>query len=173
MSKLTDKAAYIKGLAEGMKLEEGSDESKLLLQLIDAVSEIAASVEELEEAHDELSDFVDSIDEDLEELEDTLGELDDEEDFEDDFEDDEEAFEDDDFEECEGNCGECGECEGCEGGEIYVECVCPECHALFYALEEDVDTKAKFICPRCGKKVEALMDYEDDIPVAKKAEDDE
>ncbi len=153
MSKLTDKAAYIKGLAEGMKLEDGSNEQKLLLNLIDVVGDMASDLEELEEAHDDLSDFVDSIDEDLEQLEDILG--------------DEDADDDED-----DDGGEFGEIEGAEGGNIYVECVCPKCHALFYAPEGDVDAKAKFVCPRCGEKVEPLMDYEEDIPVAEKAEEE-
>ena len=169
MSKLTDKAAYIKGLAEGMKLEEGSDEQKLLMHLIDVVGDMASDLEELEEAHDDLSDFVDSIDEDLEELEDVLGD----EDFDDeDYDDDEDAEDEDDedFDEDEEE-GEFGEADGA-GNNIYVECVCPSCHALFYAPEDDVDAKAKFVCPRCGKTVEPLMDYEEDIPVAEKAQEE-
>ena len=168
MSKLTDKAAYIKGLAEGMKLEDGSNEQKLLLNLIDVVGDMASDLEELEEAHDDLSDFVDSIDEDLEQLEDILGD----EDADDDEEFDEDDEDEDDFDDEDDDGGEFGEIEGAEGGNIYVECVCPKCHALFYAPEGDVDAKAKFVCPRCGEKVEPLMDYEEDIPVAEKAEEE-
>ena len=47
--KLTEKAAYIKGLMEGMKFDDASDSNKLLAKLTEIVSDMAHAIDELEE----------------------------------------------------------------------------------------------------------------------------
>ena len=51
MSKITDKVSYIRGLAEGMKLDQNTNEGKLLGIIIEVMSEMAAAIDELEEAN--------------------------------------------------------------------------------------------------------------------------
>ena len=46
---LTEKAAYLKGLAEGLSLGNETKEGKLIAALIDMVDVLAAKVEELDE----------------------------------------------------------------------------------------------------------------------------
>ena len=67
--KLTEKAAYIKGLMEGMKFDDASDSNKLLAKLTEIVSDMAHAIDELEEKTDRTNDYVDELDYDLGELE--------------------------------------------------------------------------------------------------------
>ena len=46
MSRMGEKVAYLKGLAEGMRLDAGSDKGKLLLAMIDAMEAFASGQEE-------------------------------------------------------------------------------------------------------------------------------
>ena len=48
MSKLGEKVAYLKGLAEGLRLDSDTDQGKLLLAMIDAMDAFAAEAEEQE-----------------------------------------------------------------------------------------------------------------------------
>lgn len=92
----SERAAYIRGLMEGLDLDPNAKETKLFNAVVDLLDDLCLSVEEMEDAYDELSGQVDEIDEDLGELEEAYYELDDE-----DFEDEEEA--------CDCGCGEdCG-----------------------------------------------------------------
>ena len=69
MSKLTDKISYLRGLAEGMKLNPEKDSHRLILGILEVLGEVGESFEALAESHGELSDYVESIDEDLADLE--------------------------------------------------------------------------------------------------------
>lgn len=77
---LKERVAYLKGLADGMKLEEGSKEGKLLKAIIDVLDDMALAVDDLEEAQEQLSEQVDSLDEDLTQVENMLFEEDADED---------------------------------------------------------------------------------------------
>ena len=96
---LTEKSAYIKGLADGLELDKTTKEGKILaalLELVDemaqAVADIQVDIEEIDEDLDYLNDYVEELDDDLEVVEDFLDdevESDDEdedEDWDDDFE---------------------------------------------------------------------------------------
>ena len=65
----SEKAAYIRGLMEGMDLDPNAKETKLFNAIVDLLNDLSLSVEEMEDAYDELSGQVDEIDEDLGELE--------------------------------------------------------------------------------------------------------
>lgn len=80
---LTEKAAYLKGLASGLALDENKPETKLINALIDLVDDIALTVADLDDELAVVSEQVDLIDEDLESLEEDFYE--DEEDEEDDL----------------------------------------------------------------------------------------
>ena len=93
MMTVTEKAAYLKGLAEGLNLEESKPETKLINAMIDVIDELALSVADLEDAVDMLTEQVDAVDEDLAELEDYV------------FEDE------DDYDDCDCDCGcDCDDC---------------------------------------------------------------
>ena len=69
MDKLTDKVAYLLGLAEGMKLSADVPEQKLMLKMLEVLRDFGEYCEELRHDHDELAEYVSNIDEDLEEVE--------------------------------------------------------------------------------------------------------
>ena len=63
---ITEKVAYLKGLAEGMELDTAKKEGKLLSAVIDVLEDIALELEELKEAQEELGDGLDAVSDDLE-----------------------------------------------------------------------------------------------------------
>lgn len=114
---IAEKVAYLKGLAEGLKLDEETKEGKLLLAVIDVLGEVSDQLEELEDEICELEEGIDAVSEDLSDVEECLYEED--EDDEDDEDDcyattcpscEEEIFFDDSIlEEGEVICPNCGE----------------------------------------------------------------
>ena len=94
MDYLYQKVSYLKGLAEGMGIEEESKEGKLLLHIIDTLEEFADVVDEVIENHEDLEEYVSYIDEDLSDVEDELYGYDDDEDYYpyEDFDDDDECM---------------------------------------------------------------------------------
>lgn len=131
MATLKEKAAYIKGLAEGMGVGETSNEAKLILKLIDLVDDMAERIDDLEEYVDELDAKVDEIDEDLGAVEDDFY---DDEDYDDD-EDDDYDFEDDDV--YEFTCDNCGD-------NVFID-------------GDLLDSEDPLICPSCGKEITLTM----------------
>ena len=136
MSKLNERASYLKGMADGMKLTADTDSNKLMLELLNLVGDIAAKLDELSDAHDELNDYVESIDDDLADLEETLF-GDDDEDAEIDDEDDDEL--DDDEE---------------------IAYACPHCGQELTFRASEVDFEEEYLCPKCRKPV--FPELEDD-----------
>ncbi len=66
---LTEKVSFIKGLAEGMKVDSKSNEGKIISAIIDVLDDIALTVSNLDDDYGDLCDQVDAIDEDLHSLE--------------------------------------------------------------------------------------------------------
>ncbi|MDR1013185.1 MAG: hypothetical protein LBL38_02850 [Lactobacillales bacterium] len=62
---VTEKSAYIKGLFQGLQLDETKSENKVLKEIIDLLDDITLEVSELEQSHSDLKDQVDEIDENL------------------------------------------------------------------------------------------------------------
>ena len=133
MSYLTEKMAYINGLAEGLDIDETTKEGKLLHAIVEAISDMADEISEISDLHEETQMQLDEVDEDLDALEEYVY---DEEEYDDDEEEfavecpschdmiylDPELIEDEDKITC-PNCGEeielefecdCENCEGCE-----------------------------------------------------------
>ncbi|MCQ2428245.1 MAG: hypothetical protein MJ137_07600 [Clostridia bacterium] len=92
---LKEKAAYLKGLAEGLNYDKTTAEGKLLTAIIDLLGEMTAEIEGNAEDINYLSEYVDEVDKDLGDVEEYL--FGDDEDYDED--DDIDAFEDEDFDE--------------------------------------------------------------------------
>lgn len=69
MMTITEKVAYLKGLAEGVKLDESTNEGKLITKMIDVLDDIALTVSDLEDSLAEIGQQVDEIDDDLSAIE--------------------------------------------------------------------------------------------------------
>ena len=77
---ITEKVAYLKGLAEGMELNTEKKEGKLLAAIIDVLEDIALELSDIEDAQEELGEGLDAVSDDLEDVEDLLYGEDDEDD---------------------------------------------------------------------------------------------
>ena len=126
MSKLTERISYLRGLAEGMKLDPEENANRLILGVLDVLGEVGDSFDALAEAQGELSEYVESIDEDLADLEADL------------YDDDDEDLAETD-----------------EDGDItgFIEYECPHCGHVIRIDEDEVDFDEDSICPECGKEL--------------------
>ena len=96
--KTPEKVAYIKGLMEGMALDETKPEVKILKEVVGVLEELAAANNALTEENIKLRDYVEELDSDLGDLEEYVYDL--ESDFDDDYDDyDEEDYGDDEDDE--------------------------------------------------------------------------
>jgi len=74
---ISEKVSYIKGLADGLGLDDNSKQDKLLKAIIDVLDDIALTVEDLDDNCAALGEQLDAVDEDLAALEDVVYEDDD------------------------------------------------------------------------------------------------
>ena len=127
---ISEKVAYLKGLAEGLNLDtEKSKEGKLISVMIGILEEVAMSIEDLEENSLALGEEIDTLSDDLADVENVV------------FEED-----DDDFFEVE--CPDCGEPLRIDEDDLAEGVVqCPSCDST-YSLdlvddedEEDEDVE--------------------------------
>lgn len=152
---LTNKAMYIKGLADGLELDAASKEGKVIAALLELVNEMAGTIEEMQSKMSDLEDYVEELDEDLGDVEEVLV-GDDEDDADDDDEDD--GF-------CDGDCGNCdGSCDDDEDDDDedddeYFEVVCPSCGDVIN-FDSTIDPE-NLRCPNCGQKFECIVDEDD------------
>jgi DNA-directed RNA polymerase specialized sigma24 family protein len=101
MQYLYQKISYLRGITDGLKIDESTDEGKIFLHIIDALEEIVDTMDAIVEAQEDIEDYIAFIDEDLSDVEEELYGVDFDDDFED-FDDfDDFQFDDymDDFEE--------------------------------------------------------------------------
>ena len=61
MSELTKRASYLKGLADGMKIDTETNEGKLLSAIIDFLNDMADEVEAIDEEQGFIADAIDGI----------------------------------------------------------------------------------------------------------------
>ncbi|MCL2433313.1 MAG: hypothetical protein FWD16_02185 [Clostridia bacterium] len=71
MDSMRKKAAYLKGLAEGLDISD-SPEAGLLIALIEAYEEMAEAIDELDERADDLDEGLDEAFEALDDIEDVV-----------------------------------------------------------------------------------------------------
>lgn len=109
MNYLFQKVSYLQGLAEGLGVDDTSNEGKLLLQIIDVLGEFTEVLDEVVEDQVGLEEYVSFIDEDLSDVEDEVYDDYDEFDEYDDFD-----FEDYDEFELHDDCLDCGDSCNCE-----------------------------------------------------------
>ncbi len=69
MLTVREKFNYLKGLADGLKLSDSTNEGKVLLGMLDLLDELTLQVEEMDNELYELEDYVEQIDSDLVDIE--------------------------------------------------------------------------------------------------------
>jgi hypothetical protein len=154
MENLVSKVSYLKGLCDGLAIDESKPEGKLLVNVIDVLKDIADALDDVIDAHDELEEKVDEIDSDLADIEEiAYGDDDDDEDDDEDYDDfdDEDDLDDEEYEE--------GFDFGDEDSTIY-EVVCA-CGSVINFDEETLE-KGGIICPDCGETLEFVVDEDEE-----------
>ncbi len=135
---ISEKVSYIKGLAEGLKLEDTTKEGKILLAMLDVLDDIAHQVEDIDSDLNDMADVVGDIDDAVIELEDEIY----------------------------GPCGDddcdCGCC-GDDDEDLY-EITCPKCNNTV-TVDFDVISSGGILCPNCGEPLEfdlSALDEDED-----------
>ena len=159
---LTEKSAYIKGLADGLELDSNTKEGKIIAALLDLVNDMAAEIEAINQDIEEIDEDLDYLDEYIEEIDDDLQAVEDFLDDEVELDDEDEWDDDEDWEECDGDCSEC---DGCDcGDEDYCEIVCPSCGETV-CFDSELDPE-NLRCPACGEKFACIIEADDAKPVS-------
>ena len=125
---ISEKVAYLKGLMEGLNIDEQTNEGKLFTAILDVLDEIALEIEDLTDEVMELGDGLDVVSDDLSDVEDIVYDDDDDDD------DDEDDEDEDEEEECYAT-------------------TCPECEEEIY-FDDTVLEDGALLCPNCGAKLE-------------------
>ncbi len=135
--KLAEKVAFLQGLMNGLKIDNSTDEGKILNYMANILQELALSVEALNGELDEIVELVDNLDEDLGKVEEELYDIEEDYDY--------------DCEDCDDN-DEDFECD-----EEFYEVICPTCGDSI-CLTEDVIEKGSLNCPNCKELLEFNID---------------
>ena len=131
---VSEKAAYIKGLAEGLELDANTKEGKVLNAIIDLLSDIAIDLEDVQDGVAMLCEQIDTVDEDLCDLETYVYE---------------------EIKSCE--CGSDCDCD-CDCDDECYDVECPSCNDIIY-LDDEMIEEGKIACPNCGAELE--FDFDD------------
>ena len=135
---LTEKAAYLKGLKDGLNLDTEKAEGKLLDAIIDILNDVALEIADIEENASLVNDELDMIEDELDAIEEYL---DDEYDEDDDDDEDEDDDEDDyDF-----------------GDDAVYEITCPTCGEVI-EVDEETLVAGMMNCPKCNEELEFDFD---------------
>ena len=148
---LKEKAAYLKGLAEGLEFDKETKEGKLIAALIDLANELCEAVETLDTDMDEIVEEVVELREYIEEIDDDLNDVEE-------FLDEEVELDDWDEEDDEDDCCD-GDCDCCSGCDDFFEIVCPSCGETI-CFDESVDPE-DLTCPACNEKFACVVEEDD------------
>jgi hypothetical protein len=143
--KLGEKVSYLKGLIDGLEINESTKEGKVIARIADILQDMALEIEDMQDQLDQVEDVVDVIDEDLGEVEKTVFGIDDDEcecdDEDDDYDDDDD---DEDFDD-----------------EDLYEVTCPTCGDTI-CVNEDMLEEGSINCPNCNELLEFDFDGDDE-----------
>ena len=149
---INEKAAYLKGLMDGLKLNTESDEGKMIAAIVDLLGDLTRKVTDIEDTTIAISDELDEIEEDLDAIEDfIMDEDEDDDDYDDeddyDFDDEDEDYDDEGFD------------FGDEDTTIYeVECACGN----IIDFDEETLEAGSIVCDNCGETLEFSLEDDED-----------
>ena len=152
---ISEKAAYLKGLMDGLKLDTDKPEGQMIASIVELLGDVTTTLANVQETTIAISDELDEIEEDLDAIEDFILSEDDE-DFEDDYEDD---FDDFDFDDEDEDYEDEGFDFGDDDSIIYeVKCACGN----VINFDEETLEAGSIICDACGENLEFTFDDEDE-----------
>lgn len=132
----TESLGYLKGLLDGMELDETKKETKIYRAMIQVLENLSEDVSDMTEGMEMMAQQLDAVDEDLGEVEEYL-------------------FDDED---CDCDCCDCDD-EDEDFEEFEIEC--PACHDIF-SVDEDTVLEGSMECPSCGETLEFEIECEED-----------
>ena len=124
---IAEKVSYIMGLAEGMKLDDSTNEGKVLNAIIDVLGDIALNIEDIDSDLADVTDVVSDLEDAVYDLEDEVY-----------------CDEDCDCDCCDDDC--------CCDEDMY-EITCPNCDNTI-TTDFDVISSGSIACPNCGETLE-------------------
>ena len=142
---IVEKAAYLKGLTEGLGITPETKDGKLWAALQDLLSDMAHEIEDLQSGQLDMADALDELTDEVTMLQDCCGDPgllstdDDDDEDEDEDEDDEDASFD----------------------EVLYDVTCPVCGEEI-TLDEDMLAQGSIDCPHCGEALEFEMGEDED-----------
>ena len=147
---ISEKAAYLKGLMDGLNLDTEKAEGKMIASIVELLGDVTKRITDIEETTIAISDELDEIEEDLDAIEDFI--LDEDEyDDDEDWDDEDEWDEDEEYEE--------GFDFGDEDSIIYeVKCACGN----VINFDEETLEEGSIICDECGETLEFSFEDEDE-----------
>ena len=154
---MKEKAAYLKGLIDGLGIDETTKEGKVIKAMSELLGELAEAVDGIDADVTRAYDQINDLSEELEDLEADLYEDDDTDDAD---EEEPEDAEDSDDEDDNADVA----------GEPYYEVACPACGNTVYVSEDDLDA-GEAICPSCNVAFEVALADEDDDEAPEEADD--
>ena len=147
---INEKAAYLKGLMDGLKLDTEASEGKMIAAIVDLLGDLTKKVTDIEETTIAISDELDEIEEDLDAIEDYILDEEEDEDYEAEEDEDWDGWNEDDEE---------GFDFGDEDSIIYeVECACGE----RINFDEETLEAGSMNCPNCGELLEFSLEDDED-----------
>ena len=129
---LNAKAAYIKGLMEGMNFDVNTNEGKLISAMLGLLEDLAEQVIEHDNELSQVYDELDAIDEDMDDLESVVYDVDDED------------YDDED-----------------DGEDAEYELTCPNCGTVL-TVDEETLMNDELYCPNCSAPFNVQVDAEDE-----------
>ncbi len=134
---VSEKVAYLKGLADGLQIDSSTKEGKVFAAIFDILDDVAVALADIEENALDLGEEIDEISDDLALVESII------------LDDDGEDFDD---HECGCGCG-CGDSDF----PLLFEVTCPSCENSITVDEEVLDL-GTIQCPNCGEMLEFDLD---------------
>jgi len=129
---VSEKVAYLKGLAEGLGIGGETKEDKMFTAILEALDVIAEEIDSLDENQLDIGEELDALSDDLADVESIVYD----------------EWDDDEDECC------------CDEDDMF-SVVCPACNEEI-TLDESVLDLGEIECPNCGEKLEFEFDEDDE-----------
>ncbi|MGI6549299.1 MAG: CD1247 N-terminal domain-containing protein [Syntrophomonadales bacterium] len=130
MKKLSEKISFLQGLSEGMNVLDNGPQGKLIIEMLDVMSDMVDYIDEIRSEFEDFKIYVETIDNDLLDLE-------------------EDMYGEDDQDYIEVTCDNCGEDvyfeASCLDDEDVIEVICPKCNEVVYINDGSFDFEPSVI----------------------------
>ena len=125
-----ERLAYLKGLIEGLGLDQTKKETRVITNLVDLLEEMVFGLTKLQENVNDIQEQVDAVDEDLGEIE-------------------KELYDDERGETVPVGVKPVEKKKDTTKGELYYEVTCPTCGDTI-CLDDEIIADGEIDCPNCG-----------------------